>query len=204
MKLELNAAVWSATAASFAALSSFLTMRIHARNLQESVRPEIVVTGWDREEVVRGSNTLDIVRFTQLKNVGKGAAYTVILNTDRASDDPPTAVLTTTMIPVLAPNETFEVSGEVLIWWKNVAPDNQGAKFLPFGIKSLCWDRQGRRHATTQSVLAVKQEQGVLVGDQAAPGVMLGPRSTRTDTVWWLKLRARLARIPLLGRRFRD
>lgn len=41
-------AIWSAVAASFAALSTFFTILPHRRNLVESMRPELVLLGWAR------------------------------------------------------------------------------------------------------------------------------------------------------------
>jgi hypothetical protein len=47
-RTTITAAFWSAIAASFAALFSFITMMIQRRNLLESVRPDLILIGWDR------------------------------------------------------------------------------------------------------------------------------------------------------------
>ena len=44
----MTAAAWSAIAAIFAAASSFMIFLIQRANLRASVRPELVLTGWER------------------------------------------------------------------------------------------------------------------------------------------------------------
>ena len=74
-----SAAIWSAVAASFAALSSFLMMLIQRRNLMESVRPEMVLTGWSRREEGQGDAAHEVIAIQMIKNVGRGPALNIML-----------------------------------------------------------------------------------------------------------------------------
>lgn len=58
------------------------------------------------------------------------------------------------------------------------------------------------RHQTSYSFWAVELKRGVGVMDEIVPGVGLLTRTTTTRTVWSLKLRRKLARIPGIGRLF--
>jgi hypothetical protein len=125
-------ATWSAVAASFSALSSFLIMRIQRRNLLESVRPELVLTGWDRRAEGQGDTAHEVITFQTIKNVGRGAA----LNVDVSAPDvvtggrPPTYFLSNIRVPIIAPNEESAANGAILVWWNNVGPDQQDDKYL--------------------------------------------------------------------------
>jgi hypothetical protein len=66
-----STAIWSAVAASFAALAAFLSFLTQRRNLLESVRPEIVLDGWTR--ISPG------LRFTSIRNVGRGSALHIVI-----------------------------------------------------------------------------------------------------------------------------
>jgi len=197
------AAIWSAVAALFAALSSFLIMLIQRRNLLESARPELVLTGWSRKPRGQDAGEHEVISFQTIKNVGRGAALHVILDSHQQAAERPTAILSTTRLAILASNEASEVNGEILIWWKNVAADHKGFKHLPITVTALCWDSRGMRHETRYSLLAVELGGNVGVADAIAPGVMLGSRTTTTRPVWLLKLSSQLRRVPLLGRLFR-
>src|SRR5262245_14516654 len=97
------AAFWSAVAASFSALSSFLIFCIHRRNLLESVRPELVLMGWTRGRRGQGETMHEFISFQTLKNVGRGMALRIVLNLSNHVTSPPTALLSTTGLPILAP-----------------------------------------------------------------------------------------------------
>jgi len=72
---DITAATWSAIAASFSALSSFLIMLIHRRNLLESVRPELILDDWSRLAEGEGDTTHDVLVFTAVRNVGRGTGH---------------------------------------------------------------------------------------------------------------------------------
>jgi hypothetical protein len=139
-----------------------------------------------------------VVTFQEIKNVGRGAALHVSINSMHEVGGRPTATLTTQHLPILATNETIKINGEIFVYWKNVQPDEQGHKYLPITIRILCWDSRAMCHETKYSLLAVESGpgQGVFVTDGIAPGVALAGRATVVTPVWLLKLRAKLARIP--------
>ena len=67
----MNAAIWSAIAASFSALSSILIMLIQRRNLQETVRPEIVLEEWSRHSEGEGDGAYEVIVFQKIRNVDR-------------------------------------------------------------------------------------------------------------------------------------
>lgn len=201
-----TAAIWSAVAASSAALASLLIMRIQRRSLLESVRPELVLTGWARAQRGEGTADHEVIAFETIENVGRGAALHIGigLGSLNMAGDRPTAILSSTRIPILAASKSFDVRGEIHLWWQNVAANNTGHKCLPIKIRISCLDSRGMHHQTVYSLLAVELRQGIGVMDEMASGVGLLTRTTITKSVWSLKLQRKLARIPVIGRLFRD
>ncbi|MBE3123456.1 MAG: hypothetical protein IMZ65_01485 [Planctomycetes bacterium] len=197
------AALWSAVAASFAALSSFLIMMIQRRNLLESVRPELVLTGWGRLQEGQGDAAHEVIVFESVRNVGRGAALRVILNGSMANQ--PVTTMAPGYIPLLAANEASDVNGSIHLWWKNAeAQGNKGFKYFPVMITIFCWDSRGMRHETRYSLMALELSGNVGGTNEVAPGVILAGRTTTTRPVWLLKLFRELGRVPLLGRLFRQ
>ena len=93
-------------------------------------------------------------------------------------------------LPIVAVGEIYDIEGEITLWWKNVRPDDKGRKHLPIVIKILCWDDRGTRHETRYELFALHPSSGGAVADAIVPGVMLLNRTTRTRSVWLLKLSA--------------
>ena len=84
--------IWSAVAASFAALSAVLMVFIQHRNLVESARPELVLAGWSRK-VGQGEGAHDVIAFQTIRNVGRGPALHLSLNAHHMTDNRSTAVM---------------------------------------------------------------------------------------------------------------
>jgi len=190
------AVICSAIAALFSALSSFLIMRIQRQNLLESVRPELALTGWTRRSEGQNDAEHEVIAFQTLRNVGRGAAFHIVINANHIIDNRPAAGLSTTRLPILAANESSALNGEIVVWWKNVPPDSQGHKHLGITVDMLCWDSRGMRHETQYNLFAAELSPNmIVVSDPIAPGVMLGTRTTATRPVWLLKLSATLKRI---------
>ncbi len=202
---NVTSAVWAAIAASFAALSSFLIMLIQKQALLESVRPELVLTGWNRQRQGNAESQHDVITFLKVKNVGRGVAFHVnVFSLTRMVQNKPTAVMSNIRLPLIAPTEEAEVEGRILVRWKNIDGGDKGFKHLPIDITILCWDSRGRRHETKYGILAMEPYGQTLVSDEMAPGVMFGTRRTTIRPVWVLKLKRKLGRVPLLGKPFRD
>ncbi len=70
----MNPASWSALAAFFSALCSFLIWRTQRRNYLESMRPDFVLNGWDRKVRVVNNVTQDVIMFSHIQNIGRGLA----------------------------------------------------------------------------------------------------------------------------------
>ena len=200
---NITAATWSAIAALFSALSSFLIMLIHRRNLLEAARPELILDGWSRVAGGEGDTAHEVLGFTTLRNVGRGPALHTVINCFHKVANRPTAVMGTERLAIVAPNDSAAVQGRIVLWWKNV-PTQDGVKFLPLVISILCWDSRGFRHETLYTLMAVEQLPTVDIANAVAPGVGFGTRTTKAQSVWMLKIRGRMARIPLVGRAFRD
>jgi len=191
-------AIWSAVAASFAALSSFLIMLIQRRNLLESVRPELVLSGWSRNARGNPQDAFEVLSIQTVRNVGRGVALNIIIwGLHQEKEKRPTAVLATKRIPTLAPNETQEVNAEIVVFWKNVDAGANGLKFLPINTDIVCWDSRGMRHDTRYGLFAAELSANIGFSDELAPGLSLSSRTTVSRPVWWLKM---LRRAPWLAR----
>lgn len=189
-------AVWSAVAATFAALSSFLIMLIQRRNLLEAARPELVLTGWSREAKGNDEDAYEVISFRTIRNVGRGVALNVILNSfPEKLDRFPAVMLSTLRVPILAANESEEINGGIAVWWKDVDANGAGPKCLLIRVEILCWDSRGMRHQTLYSLFAVNEPTRLCMSDAIAPGVSLSSRRTVTRPVWWLNLRERVERL---------
>ena len=201
---NISAEFWSAVAASFAAIASFLIFLNQRRNLLESVRPELVLTGWTRggRYPARDKDGPEIITFETIKNVGRGSALHVIINCGHIVDNKPTAVLSTTRLSILAPNEDKQMNGEISVHWKNVPSKTHGHKSLPITIEILCWDSRSMRHQTFYKLYAVELTPSVAISDPIARGLALTSRTTIVRPVWQLKLLRRVKRIPGVGKLF--
>ena len=196
-------AIWSAIAASFAALSSFLILLILRRNLLESVRPELVLTDWNRRVEGEGDAAHDLISFQTIRNVGRGAALNIHLSAAHISENRPIAILPIIQLSILPAGEASKINGEIVLWWKNVNPGAQGHQHLPITVVIFCWDSRGMRHETRYSLFASELSNNVLMTNPIAPGVMLTSRTTTTRAVWLLKLFTRAQRLPGLSRSLR-
>jgi hypothetical protein len=191
-----TAAIWAAVAASFSAFSSFLIMLTQRRNLLESVRPELVLTGWSRTTEGQADAAHEVIGFETIKNVGRGAALHVyLLGGSQVVANRPTAFLATTRLPILSVNQEVVLHGRVFVSWKNVEADAQGHKHLSIPITIWCWDSRGIRHETRYNLFAVELSGNVgVVVDVIAPGVMLMGRTTTSGSEWRLRWSSRLGR----------
>ena len=110
----ITATLLSALAAILAAISSFLIWRFQRQNLLESVRPELVLTGWSRKR--SPGDRADIVQFSSIKNIGRGPALHVTLNASEISENRPVFIMSTARFPILARDEEISIAGDIRIW----------------------------------------------------------------------------------------
>lgn len=196
-----TAAIWSAIAASFSALAALFTAVVHRRNLLEAARPELVVTGWSRKQT--GVSGMDAVTFNGLRNVGKGAAFHIYMFLDYTPppNNVPGATLSTIRLPIVAPNESCDASGEIYLWWKNI-PSNEGMKYLAMSLIIYAWDARNFRHETRYNLFAMEQRDATFAADSIAPNVMLTNRTTKTRSARTLKIIGRVRRAKKYGVKF--
>jgi len=190
-----TAAFWSPIAALFAALSSFLIMLIARRNLLESTRPELVLTGWTRRAEGQGDAAYEVIAFQTLRNVGRGAAFNIIIYSSDIIANLPTAIVSSTRLPILAANETNNLNGEIIVYWKNVESDSPVHKNLFITVEILCWDSRGMRYETRYKLFAVEFPEHAGMPDPIAQGVALTSRTTVARPTWLLKLFSGFKRI---------
>lgn len=179
-----GAAIWSAVAATFAALSSFMIMLIQRRNLLESVRPELVLTGWNKTLVQFADNKLyEVLTFNTIRNVGRGAALQVYFFSDpEVSGTPCVSSFSTILIPIVASNDTMAIDGKITLYWNNVKEEANGARIIHITINMYCWDTSGMRHETQYMLTAYKNMVGG--NDDIAPGVYLASRRRNVVSPW--------------------
>jgi hypothetical protein len=189
--------IWSAVAASFAALSSFLVMLIQRRNLLDSARPELVLIGWNRKMINISDSRFDVIFVQSIRNVGKGPAINIIMNTSdiNESKDKLKATLSTKHIPFLEAGASEDINAEIMLYWENVDADPQGRKHMDVGIEIICWDSRDMRHETYYGLIAGERPDSIVMSFPTAPGVTVGTRRTRTTPVWWLKILSRVNRL---------
>lgn len=198
--MEFDAATWSAIAATLSAIAAFLLWQTGQRSFQHSARPEIVVTGWNRDPLA----TPDKITFDAVENVGNGSALHVHMNAfAMADDDRPTVIMSTMRESLISPKSHVTVKGEITIWWKNIA-GSPGSKNAPINMKIYCWDTTGIRYLTKYNLLVMEPSRNIITTDEISPGVMLGGRSVEWESVWKLKLKQKLSKLTLIGKLFRD
>jgi hypothetical protein len=194
--------MWSAVAASFAALSSGLTVLIHWRTMIEAARPELVLLGWSRVREGADDSALEVIGVRTVRNIGRGAAFHVVVRNFEERDNKLISVMETVSLPALAPGEAAEINAEGEIWWENIAA-LPGVKILALDVETLCWDRTNRRHKTTHRMYVFNPPDQAT--DQCvAPGIAFGSRTTVARPVRLLKIQMKVRRTPGLRRFWRE
>lgn len=196
------AAIWSAIAATFSAIAATTVMRIQHRNMLDSARPELILTGWDRKIRQEGDRKYEIITFHKIRNVGKGSALHLYINASKIINDRPVAFLSTQRLSILPANEEYEINGEITLFWDNVPTHDSAHKYLSIEIQIYSWCSRGYRHETIYNLLAVEPFKNYIFAGscEIAPGVMLSTRKTISKPVWRLKLNRKLSRLPIAGK----
>lgn len=195
------AAFWSAIAATVSAVAALVALSVNRANLRQSVKPEIQLLEWSRSIVERGESAIDTIRIGTLKNVGRGVAMHVIVNVERnmRRNHIPLALMSTTMLPLLAAGESHKAEIEIMLIWENVKESKAG-KWIGPRISVLCADTINRRHQTTFDLFVIDKSRGnSVVSHSIAPGVMLTTRTSSSRSVRGLQLQRLVSRVPGLG-----
>jgi len=187
--MSIYAAFWSAIAASFAALSSAAIYLVQRRNLYELARPELILTNWTRREVSHNDRPCTILRIDNLRNIGKGSALHLYMNSFEVADDNrPTSVSSTRLMDVVPVGESVMISHDITVFWNNVSTTAESGKVLSTRIEITCYDTIGHHIHHTKYELLLSQDQNMLGGDTMAPGVH-GRRYTSRESIRWRKLK---------------
>ena len=181
-----TAAFWSAIAALCSALSSLLLLNIHRRNYRESVRPELVLLGWARSSRVLGQRTTEVVSFTKLRNVGRGAALEVVLNADVT--DLLAGVMTTRRVAIVSPGEEVPVDADIILFPMH-------ADYCHLKIKLVCTDLHGRQYTTEYRLFVLGDVRGRVAGGDPVAPVVFQNRSVSLTSAPRVRLKARFARV---------
>jgi len=167
--------VVSVFVAVLAAVSAFLTMRAHQRNLFESIRPELMLDGWSVS--LNGEHPVSL-EFATIRNVGRGVAFRPRVHSADPKRSSFEYVVKSETYPVIGPGESMGVDAHVTFYWGNVAP-RENLMTLEFQVALTYWDRDGRRYRTTYEFVATDPASGVLKSG-IGPGVMFLARETAT------------------------
>jgi hypothetical protein len=194
---NMSPALWSAVAATCSALTAFFVMRIQRRNFLESVRPQIVLEGWNRTN----HGEPDKLSFNAVRNVGKGVALHIYMNagaTTKGTIDKPSgalrAAMGTTRYPVLASTDRAALECTISLFWENAEKTNGGSQVIPVTIQIFCWDTADRRHETRYELLVFERVRQHQVTSDVAPGVTFGTRRVTHRSVRGLRMAKRVKR----------
>lgn len=134
----------------------------------ETVRPELILTNWSRQNVGEGGAARDEIRF-QIQNVGKGVALNIFLSM-RQLEEPVTALkanMENMSVPAIASGESVFASSPITLFWKSIDGD-----FLVINIPISCSDTRGFRYETRYNLMISKLLPNIKVSDPIAPGVL--------------------------------
>lgn len=196
------AEIWSAVAASFSAIAALTIMYINRRNMIDSATPEIVINGWNRELKKIGDKEYDCLTFSKILNAGRGTAFHLYINATNIKNNLPLTFSSTEHISIIPSGKEVDIEGEITLVWKNVNEH----RLLPIEISIYSLSSKAYRYHTIYRLLAVESNKNhILVGGSiVAPGIMLTQRNTISQPMWKLKVNGYLARLPAIGRLFKD
>jgi hypothetical protein len=201
----MDSAIWSAIAASFSALSSFLILRIHRINLLESVRPELVLTDWNMKDW-GATGSLNLITFSGVQNIGRGAAINVAITGVKTSsvDNFPVALVDYIRIAIVASNASAQIDGTVTLFWNNAKVWKEQDKYILVEICVSYWDTRNRRHETQYNLLAFDHDTMMASSNQIAPGLFIVSRRTTSRPVWLLKMKSGAKAFVAKAKKLRD
>lgn len=187
MQPSTAAAIWAAIAAWGSVVTAVLVYSIQRRNFLESVRPELIITGWRRE--LRPSQK-PTVTFKTIRNIGRGAALNVHVRGQPGMDD--TVIMSSEHLSILPPNEESEISPHVLIFWNKTRDLAGKYRMAYFAVEIHCWDSRGFRHQTIYRLMVSDPPMIVAGAQEVAPGVTILSRKTTTRAIWTLRVESEL------------
>lgn len=194
-----TAAIWSAIAATFSAITAWIVMRLQRKSLLDNSKPEIVIEGWKRFTKQHAGNKYDVLSFEKISNAGKGSALRVYINTNEEEmiqDEAPSTSMSTVQIPIIPAGKSVDIKSEINLFWQNAKFFGEKNKYIPVSIKIYSWCVNQYRHETNYSLMVFDiNNPPVFGGDQLAQGVNMGSRRTISQPVWKLKTLAYFAKM---------
>lgn len=179
---------WAAIAASFSAITSILILLTQKAKLQEDVRPEMLLTGWSREDQQMAGQPFTKLRIQHLENVGRGSALHLYINAFELADDGrPIAISSTRMIDHLPPRGKFVLNQDVSIYWNNISAQVGGGKCCVTKVLVSAHDTLGKCiHVTTYELMVMELREAFFTTEPVAPGV-LATRRVCSENIAWRK-----------------
>ena len=138
-------AIWSAAAASCSAASALLMLRLHHINRRDSVRPELIVSGFElvKRTYIGKRPTLAAITFL-LENAGAGTAFdTRFAGEVRAPSKPEKVNASCRLHPLILPGKTTEAGDYIEFFWP---PDDSSFSVY---LRLYYYDLHGRCYQTT-------------------------------------------------------
>lgn len=194
--MTLDSSFWSAVAAVLAAFSAAVTAKINNRSLNESLLPELILEDWSRNPI-RQPDTLS---FAQIRNVGRGPAFRVMVNCPPPDDRHPQASLPIIWLPVIAPGEAVKISGDITIYWENTDDVVDSTKRIQAAVVASCSDRTERRHIVEYSLLIAPLSASDYMANSLVEGVLMTGRATNSRPKWLANLVQLIIASPIGGR----
>jgi len=195
---NIPAAGWAAIAAGLSAVSALMMLKVQRRSFLESIKPELVIEGWDRREGSVADQ--EVFSFNVIRNVGKGPAHRVFVSSYAKTKDRPICIMDSMWVPIIPAGESHETVCKIRLFWKNV-PLIEGFKYMSVNVTILAWDSYDNRYETVYPLFIDKADQDTITGsDRIAPNVSLTHRKVSRRRVWTLKLQGRIKRLTKMPR----
>jgi hypothetical protein len=188
-----TAAVWSAIAATFSAISAAIAIGIQRQTLRTSNRPELLLLDWQR--TATPGQKLDLLCATRIQNVGRGTATHgfVVLRGQTMRGNLPLAMMDQPKpVPVLAAGAEAPLPIQIHLHWSNVKERRGVGKVLSLNLTILSWDVLNRRHEAVYR-LTVFPLPAPMISSPTAPGVF-AVRVSKSRATWSLKAQRAVAK----------
>lgn len=176
--MQITAAILAAIAATAAALSSIAILWVQRTKLFEDVRPQLVISGWRRNDTSSGNPCTEII-IDNIQNVGSGTALHVNINAfEIADDNRPTHVSQTINIDIIAPGQTIVINQIIYIYWNNVTLKGNTKIEFP-AVKIIANDTLGKHLHYTKYELAVFKNPAAQIAMELLTNGVAGSRRTK-------------------------
>lgn len=191
--MDWGPSVYSAIAASCSALTAFLVYRIQRRNFRESVRPELVLSGWVALGPDQAGECRALLRVTEIRNVGRGVAVNVCAaDGDRDVFGPVGPERSVGTLPILGPGEKATVAWPFDLDWTR-CERRHGVEFMPLCVQVYAWDRDRVRHRVSHHFVLSRAELGRMSWSHAPMLASLELRAAESSDGWRVIIARRAA-----------